>query len=164
MIEMVTLKTEEVTPYAHNPRKNDGAVRAVQESIRQCGYVNPIVIDEENVILAGHTRYKALKAQKVAEIECMRVTGLTEEEKKKYRFLDNKTGEKAVWDILKLAEELEGVDLEGFDFFGKTADIIEEDETGAGQKHEASGSIEYGVGSFGDDKFKYQCPKCGFRF
>ena len=121
------------------------------------------MIDEENVILAGHTRYKALKKQEVAEIECMRVTGLSEEEKKKYRFLDNKTGEKAVWDILKLAEELEGVDLQGFDFFGTTTDIIEGDDAGA-QKKEASGSIEYGVQSFGDDKFKYECPKCGFRF
>ena len=50
----------EIKPYANNPRNNDGAVDAVLESIKQCGYISPIVVDENYVILAGHTRYKAL--------------------------------------------------------------------------------------------------------
>ena len=55
-MRLETLKIGDIVPYKNNPRKNDGAVAAVVESIRQCSYIAPIVIDEEGVILAGHTR------------------------------------------------------------------------------------------------------------
>ena len=87
-------KIDNIKPYENNPRKNDGAVNAVAESIKQCGYIAPIIVDEEGMILAGHTRYKALKAMEQEEVECLVCEGLSEEQKKKYRFLDNKTGEK----------------------------------------------------------------------
>lgn len=67
-MELITLPLEEIKPYENNPRVNDIAVDAVAESIQQCGYVQPIVVDENNVILAGHTRYKALK--KLGYTEC----------------------------------------------------------------------------------------------
>ena len=54
-----TLYLREIMPYENNPRKNDKAVDAVAESIRQCGYIAPVIVDENNVILAGHTRLKA---------------------------------------------------------------------------------------------------------
>lgn len=59
-MELTTMKLSDLIPYENNPRDNDKAVEAVAESIRQCGYVAPIVVDENNVILAGHTRLKAL--------------------------------------------------------------------------------------------------------
>ncbi len=111
--EYVTVRVEDLIPYANNPRKNEQAVEAVRESIKQVGYITPIVIDENNEILAGHTRLKALDADTV---EVLRVTGLTEEQKKKYRLLDNKTGELASWDWDKLEMELQGLDFKGFDF------------------------------------------------
>ena len=117
-MKLVTLKLVDIKPYENNPRKNDDAVNAVAESIKQCSYITPVIVDENNVILAGHTRFKALKALEYDEIPCLICEGLTEEQKKKYRYLDNKTGEKATWDLMKLEVELEGVDLEGFDFFG----------------------------------------------
>ena len=159
-MRLESLPLEDIHPYANNPRKNDGAVNAVAESIRQCTYITPIIIDEDHVILAGHTRYKALKALGMTQAECLVCEGLTEEQKKKYRFLDNKTGEKAVWDLMKLETELEGIDLEGFDFFGR------EEQEGSGEKAEwdAEGSVELGTEVFGDEKFRYECPKCGFRF
>ena len=159
-MRLESLPLEDIHPYANNPRKNDGAVNAVAESIRQCTYITPIIIDEDHVILAGHTRYKALKALGMTQAECLVCEGLTEEQKKKYRFLDNKTGEKAVWDLMKLETELEGIDLEGFDFFGQ------EGQEGSGEKAEwdAKGSVELGTEVFGDEKFRYECPKCGFRF
>ena len=159
-MKLETLKLTDISPYENNPRKNDDAVNAVAESIRQCTYIAPIVIDEDHVILAGHTRYKALKALGYSEVPCLICEGLTEEQKKKYRYLDNRTGEKATWDLMKLETELEGVDLEGFDFFGMAADLTV--ENGATRKVE--GTTEYDTEVFGDEKFRYECPKCGFRF
>ena len=115
-MEIIKLKITEIKPYDKNPRKNDGAVDAVAESIKQCGYCAPIVIDEDNVILAGHTRLKALKKLKYKECECVRKVGMTEEQKRKYRLLDNKTNELAEWDIDLLKGELDGLDFLDFDF------------------------------------------------
>ena len=112
-MKLVKLKLSDIVPYENNPRKNDEAVNAVAESIRQCSYITPIIVDEEHVILAGHTRYKALVSLGIDEVQCLVCEGLSEEDKKKYRYLDNKTGEKATWDLLKLEKELEGLDLEG---------------------------------------------------
>lgn len=115
-MEIIKLKIADIVPYDKNPRKNDGAVDAVAESIKQCGYCAPIVIDEDNVILAGHTRLKALKKLKYKECECVRKVGMTEEQKRKYRLLDNKTNELAEWDIDLLKGELDGLDFLDFDF------------------------------------------------
>lgn len=162
-MKLEKLKISEITPYENNPRKNDGAVNAVAESIRQCSYITPIIVDENHVIIAGHTRYKALMALGESEAECLVCDVLTEEQKKKYRFLDNKTGEKAAWDLMKLEVELEGLDLEGFDFFGMAVNLPV-DGDGTGTNKELTGSTELDTEVFGDEEFKYECPKCGFRF
>ena len=67
-----------IRPYENNPRKNDGAVDAVAESIRQCGYVAPIIVDEDGVILAGHTRYKALQKLGRKRVDVCVAEGLDE--------------------------------------------------------------------------------------
>lgn len=103
-MEIIKLKISDIKPYAKNPRKNDNAVDAVAESIKQCGYCSPIIIDENNVILCGHTRLKALKKLGYKEAECVKKEGMTEEQKKKYRILDNKTSELAEWDFDLLGE------------------------------------------------------------
>ncbi len=132
-MEIIKLKIADIVPYDKNPRKNDGAVDAVAESIKQCGYCAPIVIDEDNVILAGHTRLKALKKLKYKECECVRKVGMTEEQKRKYRLLDNKTNELAEWDMDLLKGELDGLDFLDFDFGFDIADesapqaIVEDD-------------------------------------
>lgn len=59
-MELVTMKVGDLIPYANNPRNNDAAVASVAESIKQCGYIAPIIVDENNIILAGHTRTKAI--------------------------------------------------------------------------------------------------------
>ena len=161
-MKLERLKLSEITPYGNNPRKNDGAVNAVAESIRQCSYITPVIVDEDHVIIAGHTRYKALAALGMDDIECLVCDGLTEEQKKKYRFLDNKTGEKAAWDLMKLETELEGLDLEGFDFFGMAEDLPV--DGGGGPDRELAGTTEFDAEVFGDEKFRYECPNCGFRF
>lgn len=115
-MEIIKMPIGDIKPYPNNPRKNDDAVAAVVESIKQCGYCAPIVVDEDGVVLAGHTRLKALKKLGRTEAEVCVKAGMTEEQKKKYRLLDNKSGEVASWDIEKLAAELEGLDFDGFDF------------------------------------------------
>ncbi len=157
-MKLKTIKLTDIIPYDNNPRKNDDAVNAVAESIKQCSYITPVIIDEDKVILAGHTRYKALKALGYEEVSCLVCEGLTEEQKKKYRYLDNKTGEKASWDLMKLESELEGIYLEGFDFFGMAEDFTAQTKTNA------EGSTEYDTEVFSDEEFKYECPACGFRF
>lgn len=114
--EHITLNINDIKPYENNPRFNESAVDAVKESIKQCGYIAPIIVDEDNVILAGHTRHKALIDLGYKEIEVIRITGLRKSQRKKYRLLDNKTQELAEWDLEKLAGELLDIDFEGFDF------------------------------------------------
>lgn len=111
-----TVSIDDLTPYDNNPRHNDAAVEAVAESIRQCGYIAPIVVDEDGVILAGHTRYKALRALEREQVDIIIVQGLNDDQKRKYRLLDNKTNELAGWDFEALEAELDGLDFDGFDF------------------------------------------------
>ncbi|MCM1441146.1 MAG: ParB N-terminal domain-containing protein [Roseburia sp.] len=115
-MEYVRKRLDEIQPYGNNPRVNDGAVADVMESIRQCSYVAPIIVDEDGVILAGHTRYKALVRLGYEECEVVVAAGLTEGQKRKYRLYDNKTAEFSGWDQKKLKEELFDVDFEGYDF------------------------------------------------
>ena len=115
-MEMMTLLLTQIHPYEKNPRKNDAAAEAVAESIKQCGYCSPIIVDEYCNILAGHTRYKALKKLGWTEAPVVMKHGLTAEQKRKYRLLDNKTSEFAEWDNELLLGELEGLDFDGFDF------------------------------------------------
>ena len=115
-MKLKTVPIAKIVPYERNPRKNDQAVEAVAESIRQCGYVAPIIVDEDCVILAGHTRFKALQALGRTTAQVCIAEGLSEEQKRKYRILDNKTGELAEWDKDLLHIELDGLDFDGFDF------------------------------------------------
>lgn len=114
-MELIKLSLDKIKPYEKNPRKNDMAVEAVMKSIEQCSYVAPIIVDENYVILAGHTRYKALKRLNCAEVEVVVKAGLTDEQKRKYRLLDNKTNEFAEWDFDLLPDELDGLDFGDLD-------------------------------------------------
>lgn len=121
--KLITLNINAIKPYENNPRFNENAVEAVKESISQCKYIAPIIVDEDNVILAGHTRYKALVDLGETDIEVMQVSGLSKAQKKKYRLLDNKTNELASWDFDRLAKEIEDVDFEGYDFGFDVGDL-----------------------------------------
>ena len=110
--QYLRLPIDELIPYENNPRINDDAVDAVAKSIEQCGYIAPIITDESMVIMGGHTRVKAMKRLGIKECEVLVVSGLSEEQKRKYRLLDNKTNELAQLDFEKLIDELEGLDFD----------------------------------------------------
>ena len=125
----------ELIPYINNPRINDEAVDKVAASIKEFGFKNPIIIDKENVIIAGHTRLKAAKKLGLEEIPTIKVEDLTEQQIKAFRIADNKTSEFAEWDMELLEIELEGLDdvFTGFDMkdlddmFPDDTEVIEDD-------------------------------------
>lgn len=114
-------KITSLIPYDNNPRINDGAVDAVANSIQEFGFKNPIIVDKNNVIVAGHTRLKAARKLGLSEVPTIRADDLSPEQVKAFRLVDNKTAELAEWDTDLLNDEIAaleqlGVDLEQFAF------------------------------------------------
>jgi DNA modification methylase len=109
-----TWNIDKLTPYARNPRKNDGAVDKVAASLKEFGWRQPIVVDAEGVIIAGHTRYKAARKLGMDKVPVHIADGLTPAQIKAYRIADNKVGELAEWDMELLALEVEDLKLEDY--------------------------------------------------
>lgn len=129
-VQEINLK--DIKPYEKNPRKNDDAVPYVAESIKQFGFKVPIVIDKNNIIVAGHTRYKAAKKIGFKSVPCIIADDLTDEQIKAFRLADNKVSEKAEWDLDLLDSEIEGIfdiDMTDFGFELESEELeAEEDE------------------------------------
>lgn len=100
----------ELTPYENNPRDNDKAVDAVAASIKEFHFQNPIIVDKDGVIVAGHTRLKAAIKLGLKKVPVIVADDLTDEQVKAFRLADNKTGEIAEWDFEKLEKELRALD------------------------------------------------------
>lgn len=170
--EFLRMKLADLVPYENNPRHNEEAVDATIASMQQCGNIDPIEVDENNVILSGHTRRLALLKMGYEESDVIRVTGLTDLQKRKYRILANKTNEFAGWDFDKLEMELDGLDFEGFDFGldflnDDPSDYFSNEPQG---KHESrsegssSNTVENTTvieSESGEENEPIQCPHCG---
>ena len=115
----------ELKPYEKNPRNNEKAVDKVAESIKQFGFKVPIVIDKDNVIVAGHTRYKAAQQLGLNKVPCIIADDLTDEQIKAYRLADNKVAEFSEWDFDLLNDELEELSNMDMALFGFELDDIE---------------------------------------
>ena len=119
--------------YDNNPRNNDGAVDAVAASIREFGFKVPVIVDGDNVIVAGHTRVKAARKLGMSAVPCIIADDLTPEQIRAFRLADNKTAELAVWDFDKLNEELAAIDMDmsvfGFDMleFEEEKKVVEDE-------------------------------------
>ena len=148
--KLITMKLSDIIPYKNNPRNNRKAVSTVKESIRQVGYNNPIIIDENNVILAGHTRRLSLIESGETEVQVLQILGLSDTKKKKFRLLDNKVGEFASWDYVALTQELATLDFQGMDLDWGLDWGDEEGSEGSERKKK--------------EKPEYVCPECGFHF
>ena len=146
-------KVKDLKPYEKNPRLNDDSVKYVAESIKNFGFKVPLVIDKDNNIVCGHTRWKACKKLKIDTVPCVVADDLTEEQIRAYRLADNKVGEKAEWDLALLDTELAEIEtidmtLLGFDEAKNSEPIDLDDEE---PKTDRATKIVH-------------CPKCGFAY
>lgn len=105
-MQIVDKDIMDILPYERNPRKNDKAVDGVANSIQEFGFTVPIVLDKNNVIISGHTRYKAAKKLGLRTVPCVIAEDLTDEQVRAFRIADNKVSEVAEWDDALLELEL----------------------------------------------------------
>ena len=115
----VMVPINEVYPYERNPRKNEDAVKYVKNSIEKFGFNQPIVVDDDYIIIVGHTRWLAAKELGMKEIPVLVASHLSKEQAKAYRLADNKTAEFATWDeelLKKELEEIMNINMSAFGF------------------------------------------------
>lgn len=131
LVQVKNVEIGKIIPYEHNPRDNAEAVEPVANSIKEFGWQQPIVVDKDGVIIAGHTRYKAALKLKLKEVPVVYAEGLSDEQVKAYRLADNKSGELAVWDDDLLASELkelnDSLDIDMSDFGFDDIDSLTDD-------------------------------------
>ena len=156
-MEIIYKNIDNIKPYPNNPRNNDNAVDAVAASIEEFGFKQPIIIDANSEIIAGHTRLKAAKKLGYEDVPCILADDLTPEQVKAYRLADNKVAELATWDFETLDSELldiKDIDMETFGFIDTNIDEADidayfKDSTNAGSEKELK---------------KITCPFCGGTF
>lgn len=149
-MEMIMKKIEVLHPYENNPRKNEGAIDAVANSIKEFGFKVPIVIDKKDTIVTGHTRFLAAQKLGLEEVPCILADDLTPKQIKAFRLVDNKTSELAGWDFTKLDEELFDLDeFEMSDFGFIEHEAVDVDSFFAQSEEKPK------------DPRKIQCPHCG---
>lgn len=151
MMEVHEIGLSYLIEYENNPRNNDSAVEAVAASIKEFGFKVPIIVDKDNVIVAGHTRLKAARMLGLDKVPCIVADDLTPEQIKAFRLADNKTGELAGWDFAKLEEELaalDGFDMSAFGFVQNEDVDIDSFFEDAEEKKEK-------------EPKRIQCPHCG---
>lgn len=153
--KITLMALSDITPYENNPRNNEEAVEKVANSIKEFGFNQPIVVDKDNVIIVGHTRYLAAQQLELEKVPVIVAENLSEEQARAYRLADNKTGELAGWDFEKLAlelEQIESFDMGEFGFIeGSDLDITDDDFLSDNQIKEK-------------EPKKVTCPHCGQEF
>lgn len=128
-MKIIQVKTSDIKPYENNPRQNDEAVEFVASSIKQFGFKQPIIIDKDNIIIAGHTRHKAARVLNLETVPCVMADDMTPEQVRAYRLADNKVAEFSVWDMDKLRDELSeisGINMDELGF-GDISDMLDTD-------------------------------------
>jgi ParB-like chromosome segregation protein Spo0J len=163
------IKTEKLIPYARNSRLHSPEqVAQISASIREFGFNNPVLIDKDHGIIAGHGR--VLGAQKLGldEIPCLRLSHLTDIQKRAYIIADNRLAETGGgWDTELLALEIEDLRLEDFDidltgFDAAALDALFDEASGSDDDSPPESSTkeidpeDYDMG--------HRCPRCGFEF
>ena len=169
--QIVYIGIDELVPYENNPRVNDEAVQYLVASIKAFGFRQPIIVDEDNVIICGHTRLMAAKELGMDSVPCIRVTDLNEEQKKAYRLADNKTAEMSTWDWSKLEQELGSIDMSVCNFdmtdFGFDSSLMRDFGSTAEDDTEATAPMEH------QNEYKeydenietsHKCPMCGYEW
>lgn len=158
-MKIETVDIEKIIPYARNPRKNTAAVDKVAASLREFGFRQPIVVDTNFTVIAGHTRLLAAKKLGLTEVPVHIADGLTETQIKAYRIADNRIGSEASWDADLLKLEMAdlhnfGMDVALTGFDAGELEKIMYDELNPEQ-----------FDSYGEDiDTNHECPKCGYKW
>lgn len=160
-MEVKSVNIQDVKPYPNNPRDNDAAVGGVAKSLQSFGWQQPIVVDKNNVIIVGHTRYKAAKKLGMKEVPIVVANKLTPEQVKAYRLADNKTGESAVWNNKELLKELDELDDSKLFTGFKTSEIFQDvlDESDNSPVDENDKGVTYSVSMKTQNKDTYEKVK-----
>lgn len=151
-------------PYARNARTHsDTQVAQIAASIREFGFCNPVLIDDHDGIIAGHGRVLAGRKLGLTEIPCIRLSHLTETQRRAYIIADNKLALNAEWDTELLALEME--DLKGLDFDLELTGFSDEDLAGIEIKANQD-EPESSIKEIDPDDYQlgHRCPRCGFEF
>lgn len=145
-MNVINVDIDKIIPYENNPRRNEKAVDAVANSIKEFGFQNPIILDRDYVIISGHTRRLAALKLGLKEVPCYIADDLTEEQVRAFRLADNRVASFAVWDEVKLKEEISRILSIDLSDFGFKKDMIEGvfKEQLAGNRH--------------------TCPRCGYEW
>ena len=152
-MDILEIKIEELVPYENNTRVNDQAVEKVAASIREFGFKVPIVIDKDNVIVAGHTRLEAAKLLGLDVIPCIKADDLTDAQVREFRIIDNKSQELADWDLDIMRAELEsitGIDMSEFGFLIQEIEDQKKKDAENKEKENEKKVVK-----------EIRCPRCG---
>lgn len=156
-----------LVPYINNARTHSPAqIAKLRASIREFGFLSPLVIDRDFNVLVGHGRLDAAKEEGYQKVPCVFADDLTEAQKKAYILADNRMAMDAGWDEELLRIEIES--LQGADFDVSLTGFREDEVTDLFAVREdpddAGSNKEYDEGEFGDEEFAHECPRCGFKF
>ncbi|MBR5589409.1 MAG: ParB N-terminal domain-containing protein [Phascolarctobacterium sp.] len=150
-MKIIEMSLDSLKPYENNPRSNKEAVEYVAESIAEFGFKIPIVIDKNNIIVCGHTRYMAAERLRMKTVPCIVADDLTEEQVNAFRLADNKVHEYSEWNVELLQAELAEIACIDMSKFLFTMDDPTEKK-----KKKVSEEV--------DDGTTVKCPKCGYKF
>ena len=160
-----TIEIEKLKPATYNPRKDlkpeDEEYQKIKKSILEFGYVEPIIVNADMTVISGHQRLKVLKDLEYKKIECIIVDLDKNKEKALNVALNKITGE---WDNQKLEDLLLELKEADFDLLVTGFDEKEIDKMFKESEEIINDNAEVNLDEFSDDKFKCQCPKCGFFF
>ena len=154
------IETEKLVPYARNPRHNEAAIDKVAASIREFGWKQPIVVDAQMTVIAGHTRLQAARKLEMGRVPIVVADDLTPEQVKAYRLADNRVNQDSKWDIELLGLELSELDkvIEDLDITGFSSDEL----SFYLKPPEFSPGAEGDQGALGELSPKMvKCPECG---
>lgn len=161
---VVQLKLDDIVPYWRNPRRiTDSSVSAVAKSIQDYGYQQPIVVDAENVIIIGHTRYAAMRRLRIDTlIPCIKLIGLSPTKVKELRVLDNKVAEYTSWDFEQLMAELHELDQDLMRVYFPEADTIVDDgpEVDVGVDTDPNRVMPWDTVGQPNTPAEFVCPSC----
>lgn len=169
--QLLTMPIDELVPYANNARVHSKKqIAQIRTSLREFGFVTPVLIDFDNNIIAGHGRVEAARAEGMTEVPCVLISSLTEAQRKAYILADNRLSETGAWDPETLKLEMAGLKALHFDTgvigFDKKAlrEIHVDSYTRAAPGQGATEETEAPAEERPPAKHTVRCPHCGCEF